>query len=51
MVIGQLIDGGKSTVRCPSYDSFSLCKITKWKALLQAFIHPNYLIDFAFWVH
>ena len=48
MAIGQLIDGEQSSERCPSYDSFSLCKITKRKALLQAFTHPNYLIDFAF---
>ena len=39
MAIGQLIDGGQSTVRCPSYDNFSLCKITKRQAFLQAFIH------------
>ena len=51
MVIDQLTDGGQIIVRCPSYDNFSLCKITKRKALLQAFTHPNYLIDFAFSVY
>ena len=48
MAISQLIDGGRTTVLCPSYDNSSLCKIMKRKALLQAFTHPNYLIDFAF---
>ena len=37
MASRQLIDGGQATVRCPSYDNFSLCKITKQYALLQAF--------------
>ena len=51
MVISQLIDGERIVIRCPSYNNFPLCKITKQKALLQAFTHPNYLIDFAFPVH
>ena len=47
MVIGQLIDGEHIVIRCPSYNNFSLCKITKRRTLLQAFTHPNYVVDFA----
>ena len=51
MVIGQLIDGERIVIRCPSYDNFVVCKITKQRTLLQAFTQQNYVVDFAFPVH
>ena len=48
MVISQLTDDGQTTVRCPSYDNFSLCKIREMQGDLQAFTHRNYVVDIAF---
>ena len=51
IAIGQSYDGEQIVVRCPSYDNFSLYKITKRQSDLQDFTLLNYIIDFAFLVY
>ena len=51
MAISQSYDGERMVVRCPSYDNFVLCKITKRLNDLQAFTQSNYVVDFAFLVY